>query len=173
MCVMFAIQYFLANPAEFLYNFMEEQMKIIVDADACPVKNIIKQIAIKYNIPVIMVCDTSHILNDDYCKVVTVDKFADSADIYIINHTQAGDLVITQDYGVAAMAIGKKAYAISNSGMEFNDENMDKLLFERFLNKKVRRAGQRTKGPSKRTEEDNLNFESGLLKILEIIGIDK
>lgn len=147
-------------------------MKIIVDADACPVKDIIKKTAIEYSIPVIMVCDTSHVLNDDYCKVVTVDKFADSADIHLINLTRAGDLVITQDYGVAALAIGKKAYALSNNGMEFDDDNMDKLLFERFLGKKVRRAGKRTKGPAKRTEEDNKNFLSALIKILERIGID-
>lgn len=147
-------------------------MKIIVDADACPVKNIIKNIAIKYSIPVIMVCDTSHILNDDYCEVITVDKFADSADIYLINIAKAGDLVITQDYGVAALAIGKKAYALSNNGKEFNDENMDMLLFERFLGKKIRRAGQRTKGTSKRTEKDDNNFKEGLLKIIERIGID-
>lgn len=147
-------------------------MKIIVDADACPVKNIIKQVAVKCSIPVIMVCDTSHVLNDDYCKVITVDKFADSADIYLINLAEAGDLVITQDYGVAALALGKKAYAINNNGMEFNDENMDKLLFERFLSKKVRMVGERTKGPKKRTENDDRNFLEGLLKILDKIGID-
>ena len=147
-------------------------MKIIVDADACPVKNIIKETAVKYSIPVIMVCDTSHILKDDYCEVITVDKSADSADIYLINLTEEGDIVVTQDYGVAAMAIGKRAYAISNNGMEFDDGNMDKLLFERFLGKKVRRAGQRTKGPRKRSEEDNRNFADGLCKILARIGID-
>lgn len=147
-------------------------MKIIVDADACPVKKIIKQTAVKYEIPVVMVCDTSHVLSDDYCRVITVDKFADSADIYLINLTESGDLVITQDYGVAALALGKKAYALSNSGMEYSNENMDKLLFERFLGKKARRAGKRTKGPAKRTEEDNKNFLCGLLKILDKIGID-
>ena len=147
-------------------------MKIIVDADACPVKNIIKEVAVQYGISVTMVCDTSHILNDDYCKVVTVDKFSDSADIYLINITEKGDLVVTQDYGVAALALGKKAYAISNNGMEFNDDNMDKLLFERFLGKKARRAGKRTKGPAKRTEEDNISFRDGLIKILDRIGID-
>ena len=147
-------------------------MKIIVDADACPVKNIIKEVAVQYGISVTMVCDTSHILNDDYCKVVTVDKFSDSADIYLINITEKGDLVVTQDYGVAALALGKKAYAISNNGMEFNDDNMDKLLFERFLGKKARRAGKRTKGPAKRTEEDNIRFRDGLIKILDRIGID-
>lgn len=147
-------------------------MKIVVDADACPVKELIKQTALKYNISVIMVCDTSHIIKDDYCEVITVDKFADSADIYLINLVEIGDLVITQDYGVAALALGKKAYAISNNGMEFNDENMDKLLFERFLGKKVRRAGKRTKGPSKRTETDDKNFIDGLTKILDKISID-
>ena len=142
-------------------------MKIIVDADACPVKDIIKQTAIKYNIPVVMVCDTSHILNDDYCQVITVDKFSDSADIYIINITEADDLIVTQDYGVAALALGKGAYVISNNGMEFTDESMDKLLFERFLGKKARRSGKRTKGPRKRTKEDDYNFIEGLLKILD------
>lgn len=144
-------------------------MKIIVDADACPVKDIIKKTAIKYSIPVVMVCDTSHVLNDDYCKVITVDKFADSADICLINLTESGDLVVTQDYGVAALALGKKAYAINNDGMEFTDGNMDKLLFERFLGKKVRRAGQRTKGPRKRTEDNNQKFLEGMLKILDNI----
>ena len=147
-------------------------MKIIVDADACPVKDIIKKTAKEYSLSVIMVCDTSHILNDDYCKIVTVDKFADSADIYIVNIAEAGDLVVTQDFGVAAMSIGKKAYAISNNGMEFTDDNMDKLLFERFLGKKVRRAGKRTKGPRKRTEDDNQSFYEGLIKILDRAGID-
>lgn len=118
-----------------------------------------------------MVCDTSHILNDNYCKVITVDKSADSADIYIINITNKGDLVVTQDFGVAALAIGKKAYAISNNGMEFDDTNMDKLLFERFLGKKVRRAGHRTKGPRKRTENDNQLFYDGLVNILVKMGI--
>ena len=168
---MYVIRCFSLKTAEYLYD-VEVQMKIIVDADACPVKNIIKQTAIKYNIPVIMVCDTSHIINDDYCKVITVDKFADSADIYLINLAEKGDLVITQDYGVAALAIGKKAYAISNNGMEYNDDNMDKLLFERFLGKKSRRAGMKTKGPAKRTEEDNSNFLVGLCKILDGMGID-
>lgn len=147
-------------------------MKIIVDADACPVKDIIKNIAIEYGISVIMVCDTSHILSDDYCQIVTVDKSDDSADIYIINITDKGDLVVTQDFGVAALAIGKKAYAINNNGMEYNNDNMDKLLFERFLGKKVRRAGYKTKGPSKRTKEFNQCFRNGLLKILDTISID-
>ena len=151
---------------------MEVQMKIIVDADACPVKDIIKKIAVKYSIPVLMVCDTSHILKDDYCKIITVDKFADSADIYLINLTEPGDLVITQDYGVATLALGKNAFAISNNGMEYSDENIDKLLFERFLGKKVRRAGKKTKGPKKRTDDDDRCFLAGLLKILDKIGID-
>ena len=134
-------------------------MKIIVDADACPVKDVIKKVAKKYSISVVMVCDTSHQINDDYCKVITVDKFADSADIFLINLTEENDLVITQDYGVAAMALGKRAFAMNNFGDEYTNENMDKLLFERFLGKKVRRAGGRTKGPKKRTKADNVVFE--------------
>ena len=137
-------------------------MKIIVDADACPVKNIIKKTASKYSIPVIMVCDTSHHISDDYCKVINVDKSADSADIYLINLAEKWDLVITQDYGVAALALGKQACAINNYGVFYDDNNIDKLLFERFLGKKVRRAGGRTQGPKKRTDKDDIAFENAL-----------
>ena len=83
-----------------------------------------------------MVVDTNHIITSDYSEVVTVSQGADSVDLYLINRVNKGDIVITQDYGVATLALGKGAKAISNSGMIFDDTNIDKLLFERFLGKK-------------------------------------
>lgn len=142
-------------------------MKIVVDSDACPVKNIIVEETKKRGIEVIMVCDTSHIIRDGYSRVVTVSQGADSADIALINLTRPGDLVITQDYGVAAMALGKGASALSQNGMVYDGGNMDQLLFERFLGKKVRRAGGRTKGPKKRTAEQDEAFRRQLVKLLK------
>ena len=141
-------------------------MKVIVDADACPVKNIIKEISVKYKTEVIFVCDMSHEIKDDYCKVVTVDKHADSADIYIINSARAGDIVVTADYGLAVLALGKGLTAINNNGTLYTNDNIDRLLFERYLGKKVRNSGERTRGPKKRTEEDDLLFGEAFEKIL-------
>lgn len=134
-------------------------MKILVDADACPVKDIIIKVAKENKLEVIMLIDTSHEINDGYSKVITVDKARDSVDIALINITKPGDIVVTQDYGVAAMALGRKAGAVNQNGLIYSDENIDKLLFERHLGQKVRRAGGRTKSIKKRSREDNEKFE--------------
>lgn len=115
-------------------------MKILVDADACPVKSIIEKTAKKYGIPVIMFIDTSHILESDYSETVTVDKGRDSADIALINSVEKGDIVISADFGVASMALGKQAYALGFNGFVYSADNIDRLMFERFLAKKVRTA---------------------------------
>ncbi len=142
-------------------------MKILVDADACPVKTIIVREARKRGIPVTMVIDTSHELNDGYSRVVIVDKGADSADIKLINLTKPGDLVVTQDFGVAAMALGKGALALNQNGMQDTEQNMDQLLFERHVGKEVRRRGRHTKGTSKRTDAENRAFEAKFITLLE------
>ena len=144
-------------------------MKILVDADACPVKNEIEEIAKKYNISVTMFIDTSHVLNSDYSEIITVDKSADSVDIALINCTSEGDIVVTQDYGVATMALGKKAYAINQNGLVYTAENIDRLLFERHIGKKVRRNGGRTGTVKKRTLEDNKRFSENFIALIEKI----
>ena len=106
-------------------------MHIYVDADACPVKGIIERVAKENKIPVTMVIDVNHILTSDYSEIVTVSQGADSVDLYLINRVKKGDIVVSQDYGVAALALGKGAKAVSNSGLIFDDSNIDKLLFER------------------------------------------
>jgi hypothetical protein len=134
-------------------------MRILVDADACPVKHIIVRIARELHLPVMMFIDTSHVINDGYSEVVTVDKSRDSADIALINRATRGDIVVTQDYGVAAMALAKGAKAINQNGLEYSGQNIDKLLFERHIAQKVRRAGGRISGAGKRTREDDIRFE--------------
>ena len=140
--------------------------KILVDADACPVKQIIVRLAKKRNIPVTMLIDTSHELNDGYSNIITVDKQADSVDFALMGLLTREDIVVTQDFGLAAMVIGKGAKAINQNGMIFSDKNMDKLLMERHIGQKIRRGGGRTKGPAKRTKEDDARFEAAFEKLL-------
>ena len=130
-------------------------MKIFVDADACPVVDIVEDIATKYNIPVTLLCDTNHVLTSDYSEVIVVGAGADAVDYKLISICHRGDIVVTQDYGVAAMALGKGAFAIHQSGKWYTNENIDQMLMERHLNKKARRASSRNhiKGPRKRTRD--------------------
>jgi uncharacterized protein YaiI (UPF0178 family) len=141
-------------------------MKILVDADACPVKDIIIRTAKKYNLDVVLFIDTSHILQDDYAQVVTVEKGRDSVDIALVNRARAGDIVVTQDYGLAALALGRGTLAIHPSGLIYHEDNMDRLLFERHISSVIRKAGGRLKGPSKRKAEDDGAFLKALEKLI-------
>lgn len=143
-------------------------MKIFVDADACPVVDIVEDIATKYNIPVTLLCDTNHVLTSDYSEVIVVGAGADAVDYKLISICHRGDIVVTQDYGVAAMALGKGAFAIHQSGKWYTNENIDQMLMERHLNKKARRASNRNhiKGPRKRTEVDDQRFAESFEKLL-------
>ncbi|MCL1873990.1 MAG: YaiI/YqxD family protein [Clostridiales bacterium] len=141
-------------------------MQILVDADACPVKKIIVYLAKQKNIPVTMLIDTSHELYDGYSKIITVDKQADSVDYALMALLSREDIVVTQDYGLAAMVIGKGARAINQNGLVFTDANMDKLLMERHIGQKIRRGGGRTKGPAKRTKDNDARFEEAFERLL-------
>src|SRR5574344_895261 len=142
-------------------------MKILVDVDACPVKRIILEEAKKRNLEVIMLIDTSHELNDGYSQVIVVDKARDSVDIKLINILEKDDVVVTQDFGVATMVLGKGARALNQNGLVFTNNNIDRLLFERFLGQKARRGGKRTGNVPKRSKEDDENFRKQLICILE------
>lgn len=143
-------------------------MKIFVDADACPVVRIVESIAKKYKVPVKLLCDTNHVLLSDYSEVMIVGAGADAVDFKLISLCHQGDIVVTQDYGVAAMALGKNAYAIHQSGKWYTDENIDQMLMERHLAKKARRGGSKNhlKGPRKRTAEDDERFAESFEKLL-------
>ena len=141
-------------------------MQILVDADACPVKTIIVRLAKQQQIPVTMLIDTSHELKDGYSKIITVDKQADSVDYALMALLTRDDIVVTQDFGLAAMVIGKGAKAVNQNGLVFTDANMDKLLMERHIGQKIRRGGGRTKGPAKRTKEDDARFEAAFERLL-------
>mgnify|MGYP000701292476 CR=1 FL=1 len=118
-------------------------MQIFVDADACPVVAIIEKIAKDNSVPVMLLCDTNHVLSSTYSKVVVVGAGADAVDYKLISICHKGDIVVSQDYGVAAMALGKGAYAIHQSGKWYTDDNIDQMLMERHLSKKARRSSRK------------------------------
>ena len=153
--------------AQFGVGF-EKDMQIFVDADACPVVDIVETIAEKYNIPTTLLCDTNHVLYSDYSEVIVVGASADAVDYKLISICHKGDIVVSQDYGVAAMALGKGAYAIHQSGKWYTNENIDQMLMERHLNKKARRGSHKNyiKGPRKRTEEDDERFAQSFEKMI-------
>ena len=144
-------------------------MKILIDGDGCPVIDIAISVAKKFNIEVVIMCDTSHIFNKEGAKTMVFSKGADSVDFALINYLEKEDVVITQDYGLAAMAMNKASYVINQNGMIYNDENIDRLLYSRHIYKKKKKSGGKTKGPKKRTKEDDINFEKTLNEILELI----
>lgn len=144
-------------------------MKILIDADACPVVKITERVAKEKGIPVTLLCDTNHVLQSDYSDVITVGAGADAVDFKLVSICQKGDLVVTQDYGVAAMILGKGACGIHQSGKWYTNENIDQMLMERHLAKKARNAKTKhhLKGPAKRTAEDDLRFEESLRNLID------
>ncbi len=144
-------------------------MQIFVDADACPVVRIVEKLAEKYSISCTLLCDTNHVLTSEYSKVVIVGAGADAVDFKLISLLSRGDICVSQDYGVAAMALGKGCYAIHQSGKWYTNENIDQMLMERHLAKKERRATKKhhIKGPAKRTKEDDLRFEASFEKMIQ------
>ncbi|MDI6783505.1 MAG: YaiI/YqxD family protein [bacterium] len=143
-------------------------MKIIVDADACPVKDIIVNIAKEEQVDVVMVSSYAHFLEEqDGVQIVQVDQEPQAADIAIINRTAKSDIVVTQDYGLAAIVLGKGAYALSPRGMIYAEEKMDGMLTQRHIQQKFRKAGGRTKGPKPHSEKDDTRFEKNLRSLIE------
>lgn len=130
-----------------------------------------EDIAEKYNIAVTLLCDTNHVLNSDYSDVIVVGAGADAVDYKLISICHKGDIVVSQDYGVAAMALGKGAYAIHQSGRWYTNDNIDRMLMERHLNKKQRRTSHKNhvKGPKKRTSEDDERFRESFEKMVRML----
>ena len=142
-------------------------MKVLVDADACPVVDITVELASEFDKKCIIICDTAHYIVRENAETITAEKGADSVDFRLVNLVEKGDIAVTQDYGLAAMCLAKQAVPINQNGLIFTNENIEKLLYTRFVSKKIRMAGGRTKGPSKRTKEQDKDFEKTLRMLLE------
>ena len=141
-------------------------MKIIIDGDACPGISIIEKVAITRNIPVKLYCDIHHFIQSDYIDVKIVDSGFQSVDMYVMNEAKSGDIVVSQDYGVAAICLSRKAGVINPKGYIYNEDNIQRLLEERHISQKIRRAGGRTSNPKKRSKEDDERLSSNLEKVI-------
>lgn len=141
-------------------------MKIYIDADGCPVVRNTLKIAGKFDIPCVIICDTAHRIEHENAEIIVVDKGADSVDFRLVNLIQQGDIAITQDYGLAAMCLSKRAVVLNQDGKEYTNENISGLLEFRAVSKKIRQSGGRLKGMPKRTVAQDMAFEQALRESL-------
>lgn len=144
-------------------------MKIYIDADASPVQNEVIHIADQYHLSVIMVKSISHYSHDPLPEHVTVqyvDKGAEMADFKIMSIVDSGDIIITQDYGLASMLLGKKCYVMHHKGFCYSEKNIEQLLSSRHASAQARRAGYRTKGPKPFTTADREKFSDAFKRLI-------
>lgn len=141
-------------------------MKIFIDADGCHVTDIAVKIAIKYCVECTIICNTAHSIYRDGAETITVSKGADSVDFRLVNLISEGDIAVTQDYGLAAMCLSKKAIVLNQDGKRYTEYNIQGLLEFRAISAKIRRSGGRTKGLPKRTEQQNRDFENALIAVI-------
>ena len=142
-------------------------MRVLIDADACPVVDIAVKLCKQFQVPCLLLCDTAHILHKDGAETLIFDKGADSVDFALANRAMPGDLVITQDYGVASMCLAKGARILHQDGWEYTIYNISGLMEQRHAARKHRMAGGRTKGPAKRTRQQDEAFAVTLQQILQ------
>ena len=137
-------------------------MKILVDADACPVKDAIIKVGCVFDIPVLLFIDTSHSLyySLENVKVITVDQGRDSVDFALANQTNRGDVAVTGDYGLASMLLAKNAHVVHPNGFALDESNIDVLLFKRHIAAKMRRQGKGHSKFKKRSAADDATFEN-------------
>lgn len=145
-------------------------MKVLIDADACPVVDIAVSLCMQYAVPCTLVCDTAHQFRRPGAKTIVIDKGADSVDFALVNRVSPGDIVITQDYGLASMCLARSARVLHQDGWEYTSFNIDALLFQRHEARKLRASGGRTKGPKKRTVQQDQAFCTALDSLLQKIS---
>ena len=146
------------------------RIKILVDGDGCPVVKLTEEIAEKFGCKLIIFTNYAHQVESNYGQVKKLDIESQSVDMEIINRVEAGDIVVTQDYGLAALVLGKRASVINNSGNRYTEKNIDHLLAKRHLYAKMRRANKRHPTHSKRTSEEDKKFRESLIRLLERRG---
>lgn len=142
-------------------------MKLLIDADGCPVVDLAIRICLSMDVPCLLLCDTAHEFYKDGVQTLVFDKGADSVDYALVNRIAPGDIVVTQDYGVASMSLARSARILHQDGWEYTADNIDALLLSRHESRKYRASGGRTKGPRKRTQEQNLAFERALIELIQ------
>lgn len=140
---------------------------VLIDADGCPVVDLTIRACKGRGIPVRILCDTAHRIQREGAETLVFDKGADSVDFALVNRVCPGDIVVTQDYGLASMCLARRARVLSQNGLEYTADNIDALLERRWQNKKLLRAGKHPKGPAKRTKEQDTAFVLALEQLLD------
>lgn len=144
-------------------------MRVLIDGDGCPVVGIAAELCAGRGIPCLLLCDTAHDMRRGDVQVLTFDKGADSVDYALANRVQPGDVVITQDYGVASMCLARGARVLHQDGWEYTPRNIDALLLQRYQAWKFRRGGGRIKGKGRGRRAQDECFRAALSGILEQI----
>ena len=142
-------------------------VKVLIDADGCPVVGIAADLCQSYHVPCRICCDTAHEFSRTDVEVFVFDKGADSVDFAITGQVCPGDIVITQDYGLASMCLARCARVIHQDGWEYTTDNIDALLLARHEARKHRAAGGRIKGPKKRSKQSDKAFAATLEHLLQ------
>lgn len=145
-------------------------MRLVIDGDGSPVKEEMIQLGRKFNLPVLIVTSVDHYTTKEYpdfVEFIYVDKGADRADYEIVKEIQPGDLLVTQDYGLASLVLPKQARVFHHSGQEYLAETIDFLLAQRYLGTQIRKSGKRTKGPKPFTKADRQSFLEQLSEVIQ------
>lgn len=142
-------------------------MKLLIDADGCPVVDIAIRLCKQWALPCLVLCDTAHEFHRDGAETLVFGKGADSVDYALVNRVLPGDIVVTQDYGLASMCLARKARVLHQDGWEYTLDNIDALLLVRHDSRKHRAAGNRMKGPKKRTAQQDNAFSQALSKLIQ------
>lgn len=143
-------------------------MRVLIDADGCPVTRIAVRVAAEYDVSCVVFCDMAHEFRElgSSVEVVTVSTGADSADFALVNRAERGDVVVTQDFGLAAMCMARGAVPLDQNGRIYSDDNIGLLLEQRNIAKRLRRGGARLKGPKPRRDSQDAAFERALRSLL-------
>ncbi|MGL4335759.1 MAG: YaiI/YqxD family protein [Turicibacter sp.] len=145
-------------------------MSVFIDADACPVVNETIKIAKRFNLEITIICDMAHVIEKKGAKTIVVSTGADSVDFKLVNLVSPNDIVVTQDYGLAAMVLSRKGKVINQNGMIYSDGNIEQLLQSRYVAQKIRNEGGRLKGPKKRNLEQTRAFEEMFAQLCQSVA---
>lgn len=142
-------------------------VKVIVDADACPSKDIIFRVSRECGARVVLVSSLAHVMTaPPDVEIRQTDSTPQAVDLVVANMARPGDVVVTQDWGLAAVCLGRGAAALAPTGQIYDPDNMGFMLEIRHDLARFRRGGGRQKGPRPRTTEDDIRLEAGLRRLL-------
>ena len=148
-------------------------MRLLIDGDACPDRQKVIELALHYGVEVLLFIDFAHVIEDERIQIIMCEVGKDSVDQMILSYLQEGDLLISQDYGLASILIDKIFGIINPSGFRYTKWNIDTLMFQRHMSAKERASGKRTKGPKKREDNQDKIFREILEQIVKQLAVRK